>query len=511
MKTVEKDNYQTLASYFERDGLPRDEITFTVNVQGVYSIPDEWIKLDNCGSTDLWSWQTKVSDIVVNDGKVNQRELSEEEKKELENKGKKKDPNAGKKKTDEQIREEQERLEKERLEKEEKDRKFNEEWNALDEQTQFYRTKEDPTKGPWITYPNGKNLQSIKKTGDELVELDEDINYNEGFFIEFGKVPPPDEDVKKRPKPKGISIDEVKPINCVCWIDLREFKNKPGLTEITQRSFLMLKDTYERRNKEADTVQLGTNVHSNIPYSNVNTQNSPFDIIKTESQIAKTEPNIVFKPELNTMTDYVMNKKTYIYLTISMDNSINPPVPSDLPKPETVVRREETPIRHITPDEICSDFRKQLKIAIQAISKEYLNNLGDTKGQLIKKDRNIPGVNQKNEERDNNIIKFLKGFNESGKAELLKEKIKRFVVLIVREKFNHKTNIRSTFKDDRDEFFSELYASLSDEIRLSMDEFVALKRDELHEHILTSYDQSRKDVFHYVAKMNREVILSLIL
>ena len=93
---AQRDNWQILASYFERDGVPVSEIELTVQIHGVYSIPEEWLKLEACGAVDLWYYQTRVSDILFLDGKLNQRELTEDEKREIENKKKK--PDAGNKK-----------------------------------------------------------------------------------------------------------------------------------------------------------------------------------------------------------------------------------------------------------------------------------------------------------------------------------------------------------------------------------------------------------------------------
>lgn len=85
----------------------------------------------------------------MKNARIHPRELSEEEKIEIEAaknvKGKappaKVDP---KKAKEEEIpREELERLEKLKKEKEEKERKAREEWDALDEDTKFYRKSED--------------------------------------------------------------------------------------------------------------------------------------------------------------------------------------------------------------------------------------------------------------------------------------------------------------------------------------------------------------------------------
>ena len=46
-----------------------------------------------------------------------------------------------------------------------------------------------------------------------------------------------------------------------------------------------------------------------------------------------------------------------------MNNAVNPPAPErPLPDPFDLIKRENKTFKQITPDEIASDFRKQLKI-----------------------------------------------------------------------------------------------------------------------------------------------------
>jgi len=90
---------------------------------------------------------------------------------------------------------------------------------------------------------------------------------------------------------------------------------------------------------------------------------------------------------------------------------------------------------------------------------------------------------------------------------LLKEKLKRFIIRIVREKFGKTEDIKGIFKDTRDQFYSELFAYLSDEVKVAMDEYVQLKRDELHEDVISSFNQSRKETLMYAARVTKEVSL----
>ena len=256
----------------------------------------------------------------------------------------------------------------------------------------------------------------------------------------------------------------------------------------------MLKETFEKK--------FNTNEENNINNNNPSSPNkSGVDNFNKMNKSGDFNFN-----SIDENADYLTQKKTYIYIKISFNNAINPPAPErPLPDPFDLIKRENKTFKQITPDEIASDFRKQLKIAIEAIAKEYVNFMGDAKNNLIKKEKSNVLSNIRKEERDSNITKFLYHFNISGKAELLKEKLKRYLVRIVREIYKKKTNILGVFKDQRDQFYSQLFAYATDEVKLAMDEYVFLKKDELHEHIISSYDQSRKEVMQYAIKLYKEV------
>jgi len=110
--------------------------------------------------------------MTLKNAKIQPRELSEEEKAEAEAqknvKGKppaKPDP---KKKEEEIPKEELERIEKEKKDKEERERKAKEEWDALDEETKFYKTNEDMYKESSIKFSNAYALKMMEQLKDRL-------------------------------------------------------------------------------------------------------------------------------------------------------------------------------------------------------------------------------------------------------------------------------------------------------------------------------------------------------
>ena len=442
---VENDRWKTLQNILERGGNQTAETDFSYQLMGVYSLPEFWGKLVESGSVNEWNFTIKLCGAVLGEGKYNPRELTEEEKKELETKKKpapkinKKDPAA--------VKAEEDRIAAEQKEKEEKEKAFQDELNKLTPEEQFYYIKEMPTKEAWVSWKEDNCVASIKINGDKLVELDRDVNIEEGTILELSFIPPPDEDPKKRPKPKGITPEEVQPVYCVAWIDFTNLHKTSGLTELTLRANLLLKETYEKRIDEYEKKTGKKILNPNFE-----------EIMKIVKE--NEEENL----------DYVEKAKSYVYIKIGLTIPVNPLLPDiDLPNPDDYMRKEKQPPKPYTVEQIEQDLLRQFKIAIAAIAKTYDEALGcSAKNQLIRSDKGNLISNAKREERENIINKFLDKFNTSGRADLLKEKLKKFIVKIVREKYNKKnTSVKGVYKDKRDQFYSELYAYLTDSVKNS--------------------------------------------
>ena len=103
-----KDHWVVLESILQRNGLAVKPTKFTLEVLGIYSIPEWWQKLEQSGAIDNWYYQVNVGEAKCINGKMNARELTEEEKNNLENK--KKPPPKIDKKNPEAVKAEEERL-----------------------------------------------------------------------------------------------------------------------------------------------------------------------------------------------------------------------------------------------------------------------------------------------------------------------------------------------------------------------------------------------------------------
>ena len=478
----EKDKWLNLHNILERGGAQTGETDFSFQIIGVYSPPEFFNKLQSCGSVDSWSYTVKLCGAELPGGKYNFRELTEEEKRELDTK--KKPPPKINKKDISALKAEEERIAREQREKEEKEKEFQAILDKMTPEEQFYYVKEIPTKDAWISWPEGQNITTIKKFGEKFIEFEEDINVEEGTILELQFTPPLDEDPKKRPKPKGITPEEVKPIYAVSWIDFSKFHNTPGLTEIVLRSKLLTREYYEKRIDD-----LEKKINKKI----FNPNNEEIQKMIKENE----EEN----------KDYIEKANTYIYLRIAMSQPVNPLLPNiDLPNPLDLIKNAPPPKKIMTVEEIEKDLIRQFKIAIAAIAKAYDEAMGDTaKGQLVKREKGNIMSYSKREEKENSLGKFFDKFNTSGRADLLKEKLKKFIVKIVREKYGKKgTPVKGVHHNKEDQFYSELYAYLTDAIKQATNEYVQLKKDELHEYVVVSFSQSKKEIMNYAIRQNKE-------
>ena len=508
----EKDKWVNLENILTRGGPQVGDTDFTLQIYGVYSLPELFSKLQQSGSVDAWSYLIKFSDIQLPGGKFNARELTEDEIKEMENK--KKPPPKINKKDLAAVKAEEDRIAAEQKEKEDKEKAFQDFLNKMTPEEQYYYLKELPTKEPWLSWPEGKTISTIKKNGDKFIELEEDVNTEKGAILELQFIPPPDEDPKKRPKPKGLLPEEIKPIYAVAWIDYSKLHETPGLTELELRAKLMTREKYE---KNIDDLEKIINKKVFNPYSpeyekinktnkdetenksenNQNNQNNNNNQNQNENKNENNDEN----------KDFLEKAETYVRIRIMLSQPVNPVLPDvELPEPINFIKKEKAPKKPITTEEIEQDLIRQFKIAIAAIAKVYDEAMGESaKGNLMKREKgNIMGNNKK-EDKEQYILKFLDKFNTSGRADLLKEKLKKFIVRIVREKFGKKKiPVKGVFKDERDQFYSELYAYLTDTLKKATNEFVELKKDELHENVITPFSQSKKEIMDFITRENKE-------
>lgn len=375
-----------LLSLLEKLQHPIEKVTVELGVQGVFAFPEEWKTADDANPT-LFTYKVKFLGQEVKDGKIMPRQLTEKEIKEQEELAAAKQKKAAKKQ-DKQPEvqltpEEEEAIRLKKLEEEEKERIRQEEWDKLDEETKFYRTYEDKFKQPSLQFEN--KVAAGDKEGQDLVILEERIFDDKGDWIYFSKGPTStEEEIAKmrKAKPKNLNLNDLNPVIMRAWVNFEEFSN-PGQAEITQRC-------------------------------------------KLEQVIEDPNNNDIPKPNL---------EKSYILITVKINPPIQPLVTELQPKISDLVQGPP-PIPKLTAAKECiNEFKNELQLAMESLAIEYSTMFAkELNGQQEQKSKTII-TQQKKQEIQKRKEAFLYDFNISGKYKILKERLKKSIVKICRDKF----------------------------------------------------------------------------
>ena len=71
---------------------------------------------------------------------------------------------------------------------------------------------------------------------------------------------------------------------------------------------------------------------------------------------------------------------------------------------------------------------------------------------------------------------------------MLKERLKKSILKICRDKFIKLGSITGITTDQKDQFYSELYVFLTEQIRQTLTDLITYKREDLHEDIVISFE-----------------------
>jgi len=466
-------------SILDRVVPPLESTTVSFQVIGVYSLPEPW-KTKN-PEEDTNKYEIQFMGIKLEGGKIQPRIPTEEEKKAMEeaqSKGKKPPapPAKGdKKKVEEEPTPEQKAKEEaERKLKEQIEAKKKAEWDALDADTKFYRTMENCNKEASLKFcqTNDKNEVSITTATGELKEntlaiFEEYVNQEQGCWIVFDKIPPLDEDDKKKKPPAGKKPvgEPEKMIRGKAWINLADFIKQGGI-QTEQRVYL-------------ETVILEPQ----------KVEEKKEEVKKEAKKESKKEAKEQ-EPKINTEKIYEP-AKTYIHIKINLSNPINPILPKEgVPKASDLIKKKAPLPKYPVTKDATEMYKLQLKIAIEALAKEFLKFKGDAKTNEI---------SPKNKED------FIEELNKSGKYFVLKEKLKKAAVRIAKEKYGKKIeSLKGLTKDERDQFYSSLYIYLVDNMHETLNDTVKTKQQELHEEIVATKEIAQKEKDQLINKTNEE-------
>ena len=125
------------------------------------------------------------------------------------------------------MKAEEERLKKIQEEKDLMEKKFYDELKKYEPLEQFYKIKEMSTQADWISFSDEDKINTVELKDTALIDMEEAINDTHKIIIEVNKIPPDDENEKKRPKPKNMNPEDIKPIYSIGIADLSEYYNEP--------------------------------------------------------------------------------------------------------------------------------------------------------------------------------------------------------------------------------------------------------------------------------------------
>lgn len=79
---------------------------------------------------------------------------------------------------------------------------------------------------------------------------------------------------------------------------------------------------------------------------------------------------------------------------------------------------------------------------------------------------------------------FLYNFNISGKYKVLKDRVKKNIVNICKEKFKKSGSITGVTTDSQDQFYSEIFTFLMQQMRCNLDQVTQDQKEKLHEDVI---------------------------
>ena len=187
----------------------------------------------------------------------------------------------------------------------------------------------------------------------------------------------------------------------------------------------------------------------------------------------------------------ISNSKTYLSMKLKFSTAIFPPPPSHITTPQDIIPAKPPPPKFLPSINGTHDFQRQIKLACKAIAAEFHNSYAD---QLS--DNLSASIKQK-ELKDARRDEFLYNFNTSGKSQILKNKLRKSVVKICREKYKNFNTLKGLSFSEKDKVFSELYAYLLGKMQESIAELMQEKKEVLHEepilpHVLAEQEKQER-------------------
>ena len=421
---------EKLQSILEKSKNPIETLKIEVEVFGVFNLPESWKPIE--GDQVEYSHTLTISKIQFPNGKVRRRELTEEEHKaQEESKKLKKDAVKKKGQENELTAEEILLAEKRKKSQEEQKKKRDEEWEKADESGKFYLSMEDIFKNPCIAWELESNTEDFRF----IKSYSQTIEKKSSEILEFEECV---EDaggiyLEFTRVPRAIEEDPKKKIKGKAQEDIKACSAKAWLN---LRGF----------------------------------QEAGKDEVHIRSKLEEIEGENIFK-------------ESYVYLRMKAIPAITPPaVQASVPSPPINVSE-------ISISDPTYNFRRQIKLSTLKIAKEYHEMFIEQQGETQRK----LAVSRQKELRETRKGDFFLEFNLAGKAQTLKEKLKKAIVDVVGDHISKKVNITGLEYTDKDKLLSEAYAYLIEQMNSSVDEVLKEHKEEIHEDIIIPWDSAVRE------------------
>ncbi len=493
---------KVLQSILEGSLSPLVATTVSLNVLGVYSLPEGWkakVTSMATGQEDPNRYEAECFGVKVEGGKLIPRQLTEEEKKAVEEaQSKKKPPKLDKKKQEEPSPEETAKLEAEKKAKEDLEAKRKAEWDALDSETQFYLTQEDPYKEPKMGFEaaNDKgelvpNVKTVELKDMPLTQFVEYVNQDRGCWLYLDRLlPVEDEKDKKKPKPskKGAQIERAfletageppKPPESV--EEEPEDKGKKGKSEAKKPAAKEEKKKEEKKKEEKKVEEKK---------------------VEPAEAEAKVEIPKIFEPV-----------RTYVHVKITLTQPINSELRKDAPKTPSELANKKPPVpKYPTTRDATEMYKSQLHSTVKALANEYVKlqeseKEGDKQASQQKSKEQQMTAKQQEKLRQKKKEEFVEELNRSGKYFALKERLKKAVVRVASEKYKKQAALGDEHKLSKDEFYSELYVYLLEQMHLAVDTIVKKEGKAIHDDIVASKEIVQREKELAMSKVFAESLL----
>ena len=257
----------------------------------------------------------------------------------------------------------------------------------------------------------------------------------------------------RKGKPKNLNLMDLNQVTMRAWVDLTEFQN-PGTSTLIYRAKVERFYTPEDKPEE-------------LP-----------------------NPNL---------------ENTYALVKIDLDPPITQLIVDTQPRIEDIVP-QPIPIKKLPAAvEVVNDFKSQLVMVVESLAMEYTSMFGKEMNLAQEPKPKLQlSAQQKRDIKDQRKEKFLYDFNTTGKYNILREKMKKCIMKIVRDRFQKTGSLTGVTADSKDQFYSELYAFLNDQMRQTLNDLVFEKKDELNDELVVSAKQADKEREAVITSITKE-------